>query len=75
MRARDFLKEEDKVESQMDDSTMMPELDEEPVMVPPLQQALEIEKARLNPERAKRSPVLRQLLDKSKKTHLPNQPN
>ena len=42
---------------------------------PPLQQALEIDKAKLDPDRAKRSKPIRQLLDKSKKTRLPNQPN
>ena len=75
MRAKEFLKENDTVESQIDDdSTQTPELEEDPVMIPPLQQALEIDKAKLDPSRAKRSKAIRQLLDKAKTQYLPNQP-
>lgn len=69
-----YWEDKENVESQVDDSTTKPELEEEPVMIPPLQQALEIEKAKLNPDRAKRFKALRQLLDKAKTQHLPNQP-
>lgn len=64
MRARDFITEEDQ-ETQ----------EEGNVMIPPLQQALEIEKAKLEPTRAKNSKAIRQLLHKSKTKHLPNQPD
>lgn len=64
MRAKDFLKEEDKVESQIDDSSL--DLDEEPLMIPATQQYLELVKAKIDPERAKKSPVLRQILSKKK---------
>ena len=66
MRAKDFIKEKEDIEQTQEEGN---------VMIPPLQQALEIDKAKLDPDRAKRSKPIRQLLDKSKKTRLPNQPN
>ena len=75
MRAREFILENNKVESQVeDDSAKTPSLEEDPLMIPPLQQALEIDKAKMNPDRAKKSKPLRQLLKKAKTQVLPNQP-
>jgi len=66
MRAKDFIREDDELEQTQEEGN---------VMIPPLQQALEIDKAKLDPMRAKKSKAIKQLLDKEKTQHLPNQPD
>lgn len=78
MRAKEFLEAKMDLELSLDDMAQQqdgnPELNDAPLMIPPLQQALEIDKAKMNPERAKKSKALRQLLHKARTTYLPNQP-
>jgi len=78
MRAKEFLQEKIDVELEIEDLAAKqhgsPQVEDGMVMIPPLQQALEIEKAKLEPTRAKKSKAIRQLLRKDQTQYLPNQP-
>jgi len=79
MRAKEFLIDAKDLQIDLEiedilDKDGLPSLDDNPMFIPPLQQTLEVEKARVNPDLIKSDPIIRKLVRKFTTNRSPNIP-